>query len=30
VCHRSASAEEARELLDALGLLDTSMARGAA
>jgi hypothetical protein len=29
VCHRSATADEARELLDALGLLDTSM-RGAA
>jgi hypothetical protein len=30
VCRRSATAEEARELLDALGLLDATMARGAA
>jgi hypothetical protein len=30
VCHRSATAGEARELLDALGLLDITMARGAA
>jgi hypothetical protein len=30
VCHRSANADEARELLDALGLLDHSMLRGAA
>jgi hypothetical protein len=30
VCHRSATAEEARELLDALGLLDPAMLRGAA
>jgi hypothetical protein len=30
VCHRSATAEEARELLDALGLLDNAMVRGAA
>ena len=30
VCHRCATAEEARELLEALGLLDPSMARGAA
>ncbi|HEX3824439.1 MAG TPA: hypothetical protein VHV79_08240 [Mycobacteriales bacterium] len=30
VCHRSATAEEARELLDALGLLDDAMVRGAA
>jgi hypothetical protein len=30
VCHRSTTAEEARELLDALGLLDAAIARGAA
>jgi hypothetical protein len=30
VCHRSATADEARELLEALGLLDTAMLRGAA
>jgi hypothetical protein len=30
VCHRSATADEARELLDALGLLDNEMLRGAA
>jgi hypothetical protein len=30
VCRRSSTAEEARELLDALGLLDATMARGAA
>jgi hypothetical protein len=30
VCHRAASAEEARELLEALGLLDHDMLRGAA
>jgi hypothetical protein len=30
VCRRSASVEEARELLEALGLLDVAMLRGAA
>jgi hypothetical protein len=30
VCHRATSADEARELLDALGLLDRAMLRGAA
>jgi hypothetical protein len=30
VCHRSATADEARELLDALGLLDQKLVRGAA
>jgi hypothetical protein len=30
VCDRAASAEEAHELLDALGLLDVEMLRGAA
>jgi hypothetical protein len=30
VCHRSATAEEARELLEALGLFDPAMLRGAA
>jgi hypothetical protein len=30
VCHRAATVEEARELLDALGLLDPAILRGAA
>jgi len=30
VCHRATTAEEARELLDALGLLDVTLMRGAA
>jgi hypothetical protein len=30
VCHRAASVEEAREMLDALGLLDREILRGAA
>jgi hypothetical protein len=30
VCHRATSADEARELLEALGLLDRAMLRGAA
>jgi hypothetical protein len=30
VCHRAADADEARELLEALGLLDTAILRGAA
>jgi hypothetical protein len=30
ICHRAASADEARELLEALGLLDRTMLRGAA
>jgi hypothetical protein len=30
VCHRSATADEARELLDALGLMDATILRGAA
>lgn len=30
VCHRAADAAEARELLDALGLLDIAIVRGAA
>jgi hypothetical protein len=30
VCHQSATADEARELLEALGLLDATMLRGAA
>jgi hypothetical protein len=30
VCHRSATVEEARELLDALGLLESEKVAGAA
>jgi len=30
VCHRCATADEARELLEALGLLDVARTRGAA
>jgi hypothetical protein len=30
ICHRAANADEARELLEALGLLDRTMLRGAA
>lgn len=30
VCHRAADAAEAREMLEALGLLDPAMLRGAA
>jgi hypothetical protein len=30
VCHRAETAQEARELLEALGLLDQDMLRGAA